>query len=214
MLDNLVRKDRCDPGARRAGACRLGLVGAGVCLATAAFAGAPRATAQPRPLISREYREYQAKTIARYDHAGPPRFAAVQQLIPSRRGGALGSATTRPARVKRYHAFPFQYQLHFEISRSNNWTRNQISTHAFRSNGSQTSDRGTGQAISDPPQSQTSISTQNLQSIHQQQAAKSGDERRLLQIGLALAIVYVVFLVLWFWGTREDGRRFEGAPRF
>jgi hypothetical protein len=44
--------------------------------------------------------------------------------------------------------------------------------------------------------------------------AHVGDERRLLQIGLALAIVYVVFLGFWFWGTREGGRRFEGATRF
>jgi hypothetical protein len=44
--------------------------------------------------------------------------------------------------------------------------------------------------------------------------AQVGDERRLLQLGLALAIVYVVFLGLWFWGTREGRRRVESATRF
>jgi hypothetical protein len=40
------------------------------------------------------------------------------------------------------------------------------------------------------------------------------DERRVLQIGLAFALFYIVFLAFWFWGTREGRHRFEGATRF
>jgi len=37
--------------------------------------------------------------------------------------------------------------------------------------------------------------------------------RRLLQIGLALGILYLVFLTFWFWGTRGR-RRLRGGVRF
>src|SRR2546423_14392493 len=107
MLHNVARKDRSDRAARRPGACLLGLAFAGGCLALAAFADASRATTQPKPLISRAYREYQAKAFDRHDHANPPRFAAAQPVTRGRGGGALGPATTRDPRVKRYHAFLF-----------------------------------------------------------------------------------------------------------
>jgi hypothetical protein len=199
MLDNIVRKHLCDLTARRPGAWWLGVA---VCLTIAVFAAAPRATAQPKPLISREYQQYQAKTPTRVAHASPPRFAVARPLARTRRGSALRSAIRGRARVRRYHVFVFQYQLPFQISQSNNTDKNQVDAQFVPSNGHQ----GTEQAISHP--------IQNLQPIHQGEAPQSGDERRLLEIGLALAIVYVVFLVLWFWGTRERGRRFEGAPRF
>ena len=214
MLHNVVRKDRWDLAARRPGACLLGLAVAGGCLALAAFADAPRATTQPKPLISQAYREYQAKTRGRRDHANRPRFAAAEPVTRGPRGSALAWATTRYAGVKRYHASLFQYQLHFEISHSNKTDRNQFRAPFFRFSDNQTADLRTGQAISHSRQSEASIPVQNLQSFGRQQAPQSGDERRLLQIGLALAIVYVVFLVLWFWGTREDGGRVEGAARF
>jgi hypothetical protein len=38
--------------------------------------------------------------------------------------------------------------------------------------------------------------------------------RRLLQIGLALGIVYLVFLTFWFWGTRGRRRGLRGGVRF
>jgi hypothetical protein len=199
MLDNVVRKHHCDLAARRPGAWWFGLA---VCLTMAAFAGVPRATAQPEPLISPEYQQYQAKTPTRDAHASPPLSAVSRPLARAPRGSALGSAITGRAGVRRYHVFLFQYQFPFQISPTNKAHRNQFNAQSVRSNDHQS----TEQAISH--------SIQNLQPIRQEQAAQSGDERRLLEIGLALAIVYVVFLVLWFWGTRERERRFEGAPRF
>jgi hypothetical protein len=38
--------------------------------------------------------------------------------------------------------------------------------------------------------------------------------RRLLQIGLALGIAYLVFLTFWFWGTRGRRRGLRGGVRF
>ena len=38
--------------------------------------------------------------------------------------------------------------------------------------------------------------------------------RRLLQIGLALGILYLVFLTFWFWGTRGRRRGLRGGVRF
>jgi len=40
---------------------------------------------------------------------------------------------------------------------------------------------------------------------HSRPSAGTTDARRLLQLGLALGIVYLLFLIAWFWGTR--GRR-------
>jgi hypothetical protein len=40
------------------------------------------------------------------------------------------------------------------------------------------------------------------------------DTRRLLQIGLALGLAYLVFLTLWFWGTRGRRRGLRGGARF
>jgi len=36
-------------------------------------------------------------------------------------------------------------------------------------------------------------------------AGQLTDTRRVLQLGLVFALVYLVFLISWFWGTR--GRR-------
>jgi hypothetical protein len=40
------------------------------------------------------------------------------------------------------------------------------------------------------------------------------DTRRLLQIGLALGLAYLVFLTFWFWGTRGRHRGLRGRARF
>ncbi len=40
------------------------------------------------------------------------------------------------------------------------------------------------------------------------------DTRRLLQIGVALGLAYLVFLTLWFWGTRGRRRGLRGGARF
>jgi hypothetical protein len=34
-----------------------------------------------------------------------------------------------------------------------------------------------------------------------------GDRRRVLQLGLVFGLVYLVFLISWFWGTRGQRRR-------
>jgi hypothetical protein len=39
------------------------------------------------------------------------------------------------------------------------------------------------------------------------------DSRRMLQIGLALGIAYLVFLTFWFWGTRGRHRGLRGGTR-
>jgi hypothetical protein len=39
------------------------------------------------------------------------------------------------------------------------------------------------------------------------------DGRRLLQIAVAFAIAYVVFLTVWFWSTRERRTRVGRAAR-
>jgi hypothetical protein len=39
------------------------------------------------------------------------------------------------------------------------------------------------------------------------------DGRRLFQIAVAFALAYVVFLTVWFWGTRERRSRVGRAAR-
>ena len=38
-------------------------------------------------------------------------------------------------------------------------------------------------------------------------AGQLGDTRRVLELGLVFALVYLVFLISWFWGTRGRRRR-------
>jgi hypothetical protein len=40
------------------------------------------------------------------------------------------------------------------------------------------------------------------------------DARRLFQLAVALAAIYVLFLVAWFWGTREHRSRVGSAARY
>jgi hypothetical protein len=39
------------------------------------------------------------------------------------------------------------------------------------------------------------------------------DGRRLFQLGIAFAAAYVLFLAVWFWGTRDRRSRVGGAAR-
>ena len=105
----------------------------------------------------------------------------------------LGRPTTahrwRSKGFPRYRAGGFQYQFHSEISDTNKTVSHLFSTRKWKQMLSPTT---------------TSTQVQN---------SSSGDERHLMQLGLALALLYVVFLLFWFWGTREGRRRFEGAAR-
>jgi hypothetical protein len=119
------------------------------------------------------------------------RFALVSPQYHARAATSeLGGPPTRhrwkSQGFPRYHTGIFQYQFHAEISNTN-----KAFTRSFA------------------PQKWNSMLSRT-----QVQNASSGDERRLVQLGLALALLYVVFLVFWFWGTREGRRRFEGATRY
>jgi hypothetical protein len=45
------------------------------------------------------------------------------------------------------------------------------------------------------------------------EASIPSDGRRLFQIAVAFALAYVVFLTVWFWGTRERRSRVGRAAR-
>jgi hypothetical protein len=54
-----------------------------------------------------------------------------------------------------------------------------------------------------------------ISSVPSRQSAPGGssDARRLFQLAIALAAVYVVFLAAWFWATREHRSRVGSAAR-
>jgi hypothetical protein len=108
------------------------------------------------------------------------------RAAPTELGGPATSLIWKSQGFSRYHSGLFQYQFHSEISNPN---------------------KSTSRAL--VPQKLSRI----LSSTRVQNAS-SGDKRRLVQLGLALALLYVVFLVFWFWGTRKGRGRFEGATRF
>ena len=120
-----------------------------------------------------------------------PRLALVSQqyhagAATSQVGGPTTTHGWKSHGFSRYHTDIFQYQFHSEISNANKTV-----SRSFE------------------PQKWNRI----LPSTRVQNAS-SGDERHLVQLGAALALLYVVFLVFWFWGTREGRRRFEGATRY
>jgi hypothetical protein len=55
-----------------------------------------------------------------------------------------------------------------------------------------------------------------ISSVPSRESAPGGssDARRLFQLAIALAAVYVVFLAAWFWATREHRSRVGSAARF
>ena len=135
------------------------------------------------------------------------RIALVSQQYHARAGTTEPGRSTTAHRwtskgFQRYHVVVFQYQLRSEISNTNKTVSRSSVQRKWNQILSLTARRG----ISDPSWTGTSTPVQN---------SESADERGLLlRLGLAFALLYVVFLVCWFWGTREGRRRFEGAARF
>jgi hypothetical protein len=135
------------------------------------------------------------------------RIALVSQQYHARAGTTEPGRSTTAHRwtsngFPRYHALVFQYQFHFEISNANET----VSRSSLQRKWNQILSLTTRRGISDPSWTGTSTPVQN---------SESADERGLLlRLGLAFALLYVVFLICWFWGTREGRRRFEGAARF
>jgi hypothetical protein len=180
----------------------VGLAAAGAWFAVAGFAEA--GTTGHAALVSPQY---QAKTASaepgRTVHTGESGSESVPGQASTR---APQLSTAR--RLSRYHVFSFQYQFRNEISLPNVTGTKQggsVVVHpSLQQKWNRIVSQTTGRAISNPSWTGTETPVQN---------PPSGDERHLLQLGLAFALLYVVFLVVWFWGTREGRRRFEGATR-
>jgi hypothetical protein len=167
----------------------LGLAVAGACFAMAGLAEA--GTTARAALVSPRYQAKTARSgLGMTLHTGE---AASQP--------AAGRKNAPSSRLTRYHDFSFQYQLSFQISNT--------STSVVQTKWNRSPNRTPRRVISNLSGTGTPTPLQN-----QQADSTSGDERRLLQLGLAFAVLYVVFLVFWFWATREGRRRFEGATRF
>ena len=183
----------------------------------AAAAMAPIAT--PEPLVSPQYQAEIADTGTRAGPTGPaadpsgggaPRAAAgsdpeglIKGFGPVRIG-TRGSLAARPAQDLRpgqtwYQTKKSRYQLHVAISNASHSFRHVI-------------------VVQTPPSIAQLIPAWNSRdkviSAFAGTQGQSKDARRLLQLGFGLGLAYLVFLVCWFWATRNKPHGVGRVVRF
>jgi hypothetical protein len=173
--------------------------------------------------------------------AGPASEAAEKTAVRPVMGDSTGPRLARPTVVHRqpaargstlpwYAASALQYQLRDAISpTADNHLRHATrpilpsAAQAKPSAGSGTlltiSDRTTVQPLPTARSKSAPTSPSTHPAVGSQGAdAQATDGRLLLQIALAFGLLYVLFLVFWFWGTRgrarDRARRVGGAARF
>jgi hypothetical protein len=136
---------------------------------------------------------YQAKSCDTADTAAQERtrlgqFAAAGPDLAPR-------ATIRPGMRPGSRVSPLQYQLRNSILE-----RAHSHSHTFR----------TTEAVNSAGSCST-ISSSIASTTFETSIPEDG--RRLLQLAVAFAIAYVIFLTAWFWGTRERRSRVGRAAR-
>jgi len=170
-------------------ACAMAAVAAWFLLATPtrAIGGVQNAS---KGLVSARYQGKSCDTAARI--AGNRRSAV--QLTANRREPAA-QAAIRPLAPLGSASSLLQYQLHNAIP------QDVVShSHGFRTTAAATS-TGSCPAIG------SSIASTTFETSIPE------DGRRLLQLAVAFAIAYVIFLTAWFWSTRERRSRVGRAAR-
>jgi hypothetical protein len=211
------RHDRRPPRLRRGGGrlCLAGLAGVGACVALSAAAHAgvkPLDTALPtsRTLISPQYQAKKSDTAAGIGTpvpaadplgGGAPRVAAGadQGRRPGKPAGYVEySVVSARAETGWYRARELQYQLFTPISP---FLGNTIVSAQF--NSFKPILKSTNQSIVGQMTKEKVIS-------NSARGRDPQDARELLQLGVMLALAYVLFLAFWFWKTRH---RPHGARR-
>jgi hypothetical protein len=170
------------------------LAAAACVAAPAAGAGAPGGPGEAKQgskgLVSARYQAVGCDTAAvgtLAARAVAP--VAVNSADPAVRKGIPATARRKSGRAQ------LQYQLSNAVPRSLHTVSPTISTHQVPS--APASCRTIAASIA-PTTFEASIPT---------------DGRRLFQIAVAFALAYVVFLTVWFWGTRERRSRVGRAAR-
>lgn len=183
---------------RRWAAACAALAAAACVAAPTAVAGAPGSSGGPRTaskgLVSARYQAFGCDTAA----AGTPatRSVGVKPSDPAARS-EIRATTQRFDRfaVLKSGGTQLQYQLRKSIPRSPHTVSQTISTHLVPS----------------APESCRRIAASIAPTSFE--ASIPSDGRRLFQIAVAFALAYVVFLTVWFWGTRERRSRVGRAAR-
>lgn len=205
-LSHIAKRDphnlldrRPDRVVRRPSAARTIFVAAFLTLAAYAFVSAAAAGAQtaaggtkvaPKSLVSTRYQASGCDTAAvrAADRPlSPAAFGAPAQLAPR--------AENHPAAAVSSTGMRLQYQPQKAIPHSS-----QRHLRSFSSKEQTISHRSCSRTAS-------SISEGTFE------PSLPADGRRLLQLAVAFAIAYVVFLTAWFWGTRERRSRVGRAAR-
>jgi hypothetical protein len=112
---------------------------------------------------------------------------------PAVQGGI--AATTRRFAARESGRAQLQYQLNKAIPHHSRTVSRAIST----------------QQVPSAPESCRRIAASIAPTSFE--ASIPSDGRRLFQIAVAFALAYVVFLTVWFWGTRERRSRVGRAAR-
>jgi hypothetical protein len=187
---------RHDSPAERLGTARKG--GAVLVIACCAFLAAPAAASaaksQSEGAVSSRYHVVSCDTAANLERAGSRAAAA----------GAMGATLEQHARIPAFylglpprerHSTVFRYQSRDAISNTQ-WI---VSLPFFAEQMTYTSG--------------TCAETVNWTSNGVAGRISSAEARFLLQLAVALAAAYVLFLAAWFWGTRDRRSRVESAVR-
>jgi hypothetical protein len=171
------------------------LAAAACAAAPTAVAGAPGSFGEPektsKGLVSARYQAAACDTAS----VGRPatRFGAAIAPDPAVQGGI--ATTTRRFTAHESGRAQLQYQLHNAIPDYAQAVSLTIPTHQVPS----------------APESCRRIAASIASTSFE--ASIPSDGRRLFQIAVAFALAYVVFLTVWFWGTRERRSRVGRAAR-
>jgi hypothetical protein len=183
---------------RRWAAACAALAAAACVAAPAAVAGAPGSSGGPQTtskgLVSARYQAFGCDTAA--GDASASRAVGAKASDPAVRSGIRATAHRFDRfAVRESGGTQLQYQLRNSIPRSLHTVSQTISSHRVPS----------------APESCRRIAASIAPTSFE--ASFPSDGRRLFQIAVAFALAYVVFLTVWFWGTRERRSRVGRAAR-
>ncbi len=197
--------------------CLAALAASSACLALSAAAGASAPT--PESLVSPQYHARNGDTGARAGPRGPAADPSGGRAVggAAGTGGAAAGADPRVQARPWYRALNSQYQLRSPVfQRLANTFRSETMT-IILPRVQQSSRVVAGKAerngtlISAPIRLR--IDDKNVISGRTQPIPEA-DARILVQLGLLLGFVYLVFLVCWFWSTRGRQRGVGRVVRF
>jgi hypothetical protein len=208
-VDRLDRRPLSD---RFGGGGRLRLV---TLAAASAYLALSAAIPAAEALVSPQYQAKTSDTGPKGGATGPaadPTGGSDPQGRLTQFGSSLvgGHLPTRPPAAAWYRTQNARYQLHQRSSRRMSSRQNAMSLSFVRWNGDSKTNQIDRQIVVKDAQAHGSKVISSAVHPGEQVA----DARLLLRLGIALGLAYLVFLVAWFWTTRDRRHGVTRVMRF